>query len=118
MCRRQQGVLIGKACRHAAPVAALYSGRQYGNMPAYCYLCGREIKSRVRTRRKVQTGEWVRRDYKRSRIESVQIHFNRRVVCGFCARQLDRESFWLTIRTHGTVLLWLAGLLVIVAFMR
>jgi len=55
-----------------------------------CYRCGKRIDPKERVlRRKVRTGEWVRRDYGKRRVQSVQNHFGMRIVCKQCARALD-----------------------------
>lgn len=61
-------------------------------------------------RRKVQTGEWVRRSYSRGKVEAVQKHFGRRIVCKGCARDMDRKALWKEVRDHALVLLLLGGL--------
>jgi len=76
----------------------------------HCYRCGRVIsESKRQLRRKVQTGEWVRRTYSRSRIEAVQKHYGRRVVCAQCARTMDRQAVLKELSAHAWVLALLGG---------
>ncbi|CAN5599292.1 hypothetical protein BH11ARM2_BH11ARM2_28840 [soil metagenome] len=58
-----------------------------------CLLCGRALKPASRhLRRKVRTGEWLRRKNKDSPPTSVNVHFGMRVVCPWCAKRIDREN--------------------------
>jgi hypothetical protein len=43
-------------------------------------------------RRKVKTGEWIRRRYPNPNISALHIHWGIRVVCSPCARAIDREA--------------------------
>lgn len=59
----------------------------------HCYLCGCKLSpDKRRIRRTVKTGEWVRRSYKGDRLSAVQTHYGKRLVCGRCARLLDRRK--------------------------
>jgi hypothetical protein len=80
---------------------------------ANCYICGNPIRdTRVRLRRKVKTGEWVRRRYPKPRANELQTHFGMRVVCRACARRIDLENERDTILSHLHVILALAALIV------
>lgn len=58
----------------------------------HCYRCGREIKTRTLVRRRVKTGEFIRRAYGRNRVTGVSERYGMRVVCPFCAKSLDDTS--------------------------
>lgn len=58
-----------------------------------CFVCGRPLKPGSRApRRKVRTGEWLRRPRKDAPPTSVNVHFGMRVVCPWCAGRIDREA--------------------------
>lgn len=60
---------------------------------AHCYLCGRQIiETKQQARRRVQTGEWIRRRYPKPRAHEVQTHYGMRIVCRSCAKRLDRQQ--------------------------
>lgn len=60
---------------------------------ANCYICGRPLnESRYRLRRRVKTGEWVRRDYRSGRPASVQNRYGARIVCQGCAKWIDARD--------------------------
>lgn len=60
---------------------------------ANCYRCGRYIEpAKFQLRRKVRTGEWLRRTYAKDRVTGVTQRFGMRVVCGYCASRIDREA--------------------------
>lgn len=62
-------------------------------MPHHCYLCGSALDPEKRhLRRKVRTGEWLRRSYPSKKPVSTQFHAGFRVVCGRCARRIDLEE--------------------------
>ena len=82
----------------------------------HCYVCGRPLPAdRKRVRRRVKTGEWNRKSYSGGRIKATQTHYGLRMVCGGCAKFLDKTGtrdewmrhlspfFWLFV-------LWLASL--------
>jgi hypothetical protein len=59
---------------------------------AYCYQCGRYLPPRRhQERRKVKTGESVRRYPVTFRRSATNLHYGMRVVCPSCARRLDRH---------------------------
>lgn len=58
----------------------------------HCYRCGREIKGQTLLRRRVRTGEFVRRGYGRNRVTGVSERYGMRIVCSFCAKSLDDTS--------------------------
>jgi len=58
-----------------------------------CYRCGKSIPpSRYQLRRKVKTGEWLRRNYAKDKVSSVNVHYGIRIVCKSCARSIDAEA--------------------------
>lgn len=58
-----------------------------------CFRCGRFIPStEFKLRRKVKTGEWVRRRYPNPEVSAIHTHWGVRVVCLPCAKVLDREE--------------------------
>lgn len=60
---------------------------------ANCYICGRPLnESRYRLRRRVKTGEWVRRDYRSGKPSSVQNRYGSRIVCQGCAKWIDARD--------------------------
>jgi predicted nucleic acid-binding Zn ribbon protein len=80
---------------------------------ANCYVCGRPIsEGRLRLRRKVKTGEWVRRRYPKPHANELQTHYGMRVVCRNCARRIDQEKERDTILSHLHVILALVALIV------
>ena len=59
----------------------------------HCYLCGCTMSApEPKLRRRVKTGEWVRKSYGSDRVEAVQYHYGRRIVCRRCARYCDRKE--------------------------
>lgn len=76
---------------------------------ANCYHCGQEIEDGRQLRRRVKTGEWVRRRYPKTSVSHVQTSFGMRLVCKWCARQIDRREWRTTILGHLTVLIALVG---------
>lgn len=83
-------------------------------MPHHCYLCGSLIDPEKRLlRRKVRTGEWLRRTYPSGRPVSAKYHTGYRVVCGRCAKRIDFEEgrkdrlMWLEF---GAAVLFLAAM--------
>jgi len=61
-----------------------------------CYVCGTYLEpARHQLRRKVRTGERLRRSYLRDRFRpaSLNVNFGFRVVCRRCAKRIDRERF-------------------------
>lgn len=62
-------------------------------MPHHCYLCGSAIDPEKRhLRRKVRTGERLRRSYKSGRPVSAMYSAGFRVVCPRCAKRVDAEE--------------------------
>jgi len=56
---------------------------------ATCYRCGRPISTSERVRRKVKTGEWMKRRFSSPKATSVTTRYGMRVVCSECAKVLD-----------------------------
>lgn len=83
----------------------------HGSM-ANCYRCGRAIEDDLRIRRRVKTGEWVRRRYPKSSVSHVQSTFGMRIVCKWCAGQIDRQELRVAFRGHMAALIALATLMV------
>lgn len=53
---------------------------------ANCYRCGCPVlDTKFHLRRRVKTGDYERRRYLRGRMDTVQVHFEMRVVCTKCA---------------------------------
>jgi hypothetical protein len=82
---------------------------------ANCYICGRPLnESRYRLRRRVKTGEWIRRDYRSGKSSSVQNRYGSRIVCQGCAKWVDAHDLrsarwqWIQIAAALTVVLILA----------
>jgi hypothetical protein len=66
---------------------------------AHCYICGRQIKDKSQQlRRKVKTGEWVRKRYPKPRAQEMQTHYGMRIVCKRCAKLEDlfyeKQEYW------------------------
>ena len=63
---------------------------------AYCYRCGRKIEpgETRQPRRKVRTGEWIRKGYGKKPVQGVQSHYGMRIVCPNCAKRIDAENLW------------------------
>lgn len=59
---------------------------------AYCYLCGHHIEKGRHLRRKVRTGEYVSKHYHRKRLRTITTRLGWRIVCAWCARQVDNEG--------------------------
>ncbi len=79
---------------------------------ATCYRCGRPIPStEFKVRRRVQTGEWIRRRYPHPQINAFQIHYGIRVVCSQCARAID----WETAKREYLMWLELCGAIALLA---
>ncbi len=70
-----------------------------------CYLCGRKISNDTRLiRRKVKTGEYVRKRYTPYRLSAIQSSFGMRIVCKSCASFLDKQAFRSELLSHVWVL--------------
>lgn len=76
-----------------------------------CFRCGRPLKdTKTRLRRKVRTGEWIRRGYGKSGVNAVQQHYGMRIVCAGCAawidtlEQKDARRQWIQIALGTSVL--------------
>lgn len=68
----------------------------------HCYRCGSEVEGKAPyQRRKVKTGEWLRRRYPKRTVSSANFHYGWRVVCHACARQIDLDY------RRGELLEWL-----------
>ena len=61
-----------------------------GGMPT-CYSCGKPITTHERFRRKVKTGEVLRRRFATSKPSAITTRFGMRTVCRDCAHKLDAE---------------------------
>lgn len=84
---------------------------------ANCYLCGRQLnESRTRLRRRVKTGDWIRRDYRTGKPVATQYRYGSRIVCLGCSKRLDARNIsserWQWIQL-ATAIFILALLLVI-----
>ncbi len=75
-----------------------------------CYRCGRYFRpGELHLRRKVKTGERYRKQYKSNQVDMVQATYGMRIVCKFCAKQIDRDEARRLLMQHaGSVLLLLA----------
>lgn len=86
----------------------------YAEGMATCYRCGRIIDpSHKKLRRKVKTGEWIRKAYSTNRVGSVRTAYGPRIVCQHCANAIDLQqdragTFWLI-----QLGLWLCVLLIL-----
>ena len=93
-----------------------YWGDIPSRMPT-CYRCGQPITTRERFRRKVKTGELLRRRFQTSKPSAVTTRFGMRMVCRDCAHTLDAE--WRRHELVQYVELFIAiGLLLIVLLAR
>lgn len=76
----------------------------------HCFLCGRPIRPTAYvSRRKVRTGEWLRRAYRNGKVSSASTHFGKRVVCSGCAGRLDRQERLKHLLAYLPELVILAG---------
>lgn len=83
---------------------------------ANCFRCGRVIDdSKVRLRRRVKTGEWIRRGYASNTVAATQTHYGMRVVCKWCAKQIDIEDTKREIKGHKEVLIAIGILFLVMA---
>lgn len=83
----------------------------------HCFLCGRPLKAgSALPRRKVRTGEWLRKTYRAKKVASVNVHFGVRIVCLRCAKRLDREAWIKEMKGHLPELLILLGVLLAILF--
>ena len=82
---------------------------------ANCYLCGKTIDPGPHLRRRVKTGDWVRRSYDRSRVTGYHVRYGTRTVCKSCAWWIDRRDWqserlqWLQIIVGLVVLALILG---------
>lgn len=78
-----------------------------------CYRCGRYFRpGELHMRRKVKTGERYRKQYKSTQVDMVQATYGMRIVCKFCAKQIDGEEARRQLMQHaGSVVLLIALLL-------
>ena len=82
-----------------------------------CYRCGQPIiEPGPRIRRKVRTGEWVRRRSKDNKAEQIQFHFGRRVVCRKCAVAIDWEFRRQELLQYGEFILAVVVLLAVILY--
>jgi len=77
---------------------------------ANCYRCGRRIEDGRHLRRRVKTGEWLRRRYPKTNVSHVQISYGMRIVCKWCAGQIDRRDWRRAMMEHLTVVVAIVGL--------
>lgn len=91
---------------------------RYRCVMANCYHCGRQIEEKLRIRRRVKTGEWLRRRYPKTSVSHVQTSYGMRIVCKWCARQIDVREWRTAILGHVTVLLALFGMVLAVLLLR
>lgn len=86
---------------------------------AYCYRCGRKIApgETRQPRRKVRTGEWIRKGYGKGSVQGVQSHFGMRIVCPSCAKRIDRENLWMGLLEDIKFILALLVLFALIAYM-
>jgi len=83
---------------------------------AKCYVCGNSIDPKSRQmRRRVKTGEWIRRRYPNSWVSHTQSSYGMRVVCRWCANRIDLKDWRYSLRRDLAVL-GLLGLLVLFLF--
>ena len=85
---------------------------------ANCYRCGSKIEDGRQLRRRVKTGEWVRRRYPKISVSHVQTSFGMRVVCKWCASQIDRQEFRQAFKGHLGVVAALVGLVLFILLFR
>ncbi len=78
---------------------------------ANCYRCGCKVEDGRQFRRRVKTGEWVRRRYPKTSVSHIQTSFGMRIVCKWCARQIDRQEWRRGLMGHLSVIFALVGLL-------
>lgn len=69
-------------------------------------------------RRKVKTGEFERRRYPNPKVSAVQVSYGMRIVCGSCARRLDREKVTKMWLEHLSVLVALVILFIVLLVQR
>lgn len=81
----------------------------YASGMANCYLCGCTTNGR-QLRRRVKTGEFVRRRYPTTSVSHIQVSYGMRIVCPLCAKRLDRWELRLAWMGHASMLVALAGL--------
>lgn len=79
---------------------------------ANCYRCGRKIEVGRQIRRRVKTGEWIRRRYPKTSVSLTQHSFGMRIVCKWCAGQIDRAEFKQRLQSDIAVLVALVLLVV------
>lgn len=78
---------------------------------ANCYICGRKIENGRHLRRRVKTGEWLRRRYPKTSVSHFQITYGMRITCKWCIRQIDRSEWRAAVIGHLTVVFALVGLM-------
>lgn len=100
---------FGRTCTEEAFLAHGRCGILCGSM-ANCYQCGRKIEDGRHIRRRVKTGEWLRKRYPQTSVSHVQTSYGMRIVCKWCARQIDRREWRTAFLGHLSVLLALVGL--------
>jgi predicted nucleic acid-binding Zn ribbon protein len=87
---------------------------------ATCYRCGQPIPStEFKLRRKVKTGESIRRRYPNPNVSAIQTTYGIRLVCSDCAKSIDweeRQREWKQYVQLVIALLVLIGLLIAKAF--
>jgi hypothetical protein len=86
----QNGISSRSNCMDGSEVATHPGPCSNGFMPN-CFRCGRPLlDTKTRLRRRVRTGEWIRRGYGKSgSVSAVQQHYGMRIVCAGCAAWID-----------------------------
>ena len=81
-----------------------------------CYRCGRYFRpGELHLRRKVKTGERYRKQYKSTQVDMVQATYGMRIVCKWCAAQIDRAEAKRQLMQHaGSIVLLLALVLLMI----
>ncbi len=107
-------IALGTHCVKCVLLVASPQVTENASMPN-CYVCGRPLnESRYRLRRKVQTGEWVRRVYRRGGGMTVAKRYGSRVVCRGCASRLDMRNLQSERWQKIQLVFWLSILLILV----
>ena len=108
-------IAVGIRCSLAL-VFGMAGNFAYFRFMANCYICGRPLnESRYRLRRKVKTGEWIRRCYRIGKAVGVATRNGPRIVCKGCAKRIDWQDRrsermqWLQLGFWLLVLLLLLG---------
>jgi len=85
----------------------------------HCYRCGRFLEPlKNNQRRRVKTGEYIHRRYPSAPVAQSTMRFGMRIVCPWCAKQIDREQFQAILREHLKVLAVILALIALIIFQR